>query len=73
MKSYLFLVFLILFSNCKKKQIVEVNDCDTIGNYYENKEHYIKREFVTDDGEIDYKKLFQKYKGSETICNPLKE
>ncbi len=71
--KFIFLLILILFSNCKKKQFSDVNECDTIGNYYENKEHFIKREFVNDDGEVDYKKLFQKYKGKETICNPLKD
>lgn len=58
--------------NCRKKYTnVEINDCDTIGNYYENGEHYIKRELVTDDGVIDYNKMLNNFKGHNTVCNPL--
>ncbi len=69
----LILFALISVASCKKKESTDINDCDSIGNYYEDKTHFIKREFVTDDGVIDYKKLMEKYKGRDTVCNPLKD
>jgi hypothetical protein len=54
-----------------KNTTLEINDCDTIGNYYEDGEHYIKRELVTDDGVIDYNKMLDNYKGRKAVCNPL--
>ncbi len=58
--------------NCnKKKTNIDINDCDTIGNYYENGEHYIRRDLFNDDGVIDYNKMLDSYKGRHTACNPL--
>lgn len=77
MKKFFFytVICLLLFQiNCnKKKAKIDINDCDTIGNYYENGEHYIKRDLVTDDGVIDYSKMLDTYKGHNTVCNPLNE
>ena len=65
------LICLILFQANKKN--IDINDCDTIGNYYEDGEHYIKRDLVTDDGVIDYNKMLDSYKGRKTVCNPLND
>ena len=69
------LICLILFqANCnRKKKNIDINDCDTIGNYNEDGEHYIKRDLVTDDGVIDYNKMLDSYKGRKTVCNPLND
>ncbi|MBK7058406.1 MAG: hypothetical protein IPH52_25830 [Leptospiraceae bacterium] len=50
---------------------IDINDCDSIGNYYENGEHYIRRDLFNDDGVIDYNKMLESYKGRNTVCNPL--
>ncbi|MDX1959368.1 MAG: hypothetical protein SFU98_12395 [Leptospiraceae bacterium] len=50
----------------------EINECDTMGNYYEDGEHYINREFVNDDGTLDYKKQFEKSKQQNHDCYPTK-
>ena len=69
---YLLLGLIVMQVNCsKKKSRVEINDCDTIGNYYENGEHYIRRDLFNDDGVIDYNKMLESYKGRNTACNPL--
>jgi hypothetical protein len=75
MKTFAFILIaclILLQADCmKKKDSVPINDCDTIGNYYENGEHYIRRDLVTDDGVIDYNKMLDSYKGRKTVCNPL--
>ncbi|MBP9887343.1 MAG: hypothetical protein KBF93_13660 [Leptospiraceae bacterium] len=69
---YILISLILVQANCnRKKNNVEINDCDTIGNYYENGEHYIRRDLVTDDGVIDYNKMLDSYKGRKTVCNPL--
>jgi hypothetical protein len=73
MRIFLILVIIISTTYCKKKVVEDINECDTIGNFYEDKDHYIRREYVSDEGVIDLKKMLQKYKGRETICNPLNE
>lgn len=63
---------ILIQADCReKKKFIDINDCDTIGNYYENGEHFIKRDLVTDDGVIDYNKMLESYKGRKTVCNPL--
>lgn len=69
---YLIISLIVIQANCNRtKSKVDINDCDTIGNYYENGEHYIRRDLVTDDGVIDYNKMLDSYKGRKTVCNPL--
>ncbi len=71
---YLLLSFLFIQINCHKKKTnldIDINECDTIGNYYENGEHYIRRDLFNDDGVIDYNKMLDSYKGRNTACNPL--
>ncbi|MCB1179307.1 MAG: hypothetical protein KDK36_17130 [Leptospiraceae bacterium] len=61
-------------SFCKKKRInQEIRDCDTMGNYYEDGEHYISREFVDDEsGSLNYEKLFEKMDRKNSKCDPEK-
>lgn len=72
----LFIVLLIAFSltDCRKKKIFneDIDECDSIGNYYEENSHYINRNIVTDEGVIDYKKLLHSYHGKGSVCNPDK-
>lgn len=72
----LFIVLLIAFSfiGCKKKKLFneDIDECDSVGNYYEDSSHYINRNIVTDEGVIDYKKLFHNYHGKGSVCNPDK-
>jgi hypothetical protein len=76
-KNNYIIIFLFAFSvtiGCKRKVTVyneDINPCDSIGNYYEESEHFIKRDLVTDEGVINYEKLFDRYKGRHTECNPL--
>ncbi|HMV42840.1 MAG TPA: hypothetical protein PK079_11700 [Leptospiraceae bacterium] len=77
MKKILFLLTIglaLLQTNCNSKyKTVDINDCDTIGNYYENGEHFIRRDLFNDDGVIDYNKMLKSYKGRDTECNPLNQ
>jgi hypothetical protein len=50
----------------------EIKECDTMGNYYEDGEHYINREFLKDDGTLDYKKQFEMSKQQNHDCYPTK-
>ena len=71
---YLILGLVLSQANCGKKKShanIDINDCDSIGNYYENGEHYIRRDLFNDDGVIDYNKMLESYKGRNTVCNPL--
>ena len=64
-KKALFTGFLcILFIlACKKKKAFshDIQECDPIGNYYEDGNHYISRDIVTDDGVINYEEMFYRY------------
>ncbi|HNH07537.1 MAG TPA: hypothetical protein PK683_03475 [Leptospiraceae bacterium] len=66
-----FLAVCIILAGCKKKYINEdIPECDSFGNYYENGEHYISREFLTESGSLDYKKLFDKSRQQNSNCYP---
>ncbi len=66
-----FLIACILLAGCKKKHTNEdIPECDSFGNYYENGDHYISREFLTESGSLDYKKLFDKSKQQNSNCYP---
>ena len=73
MKVYrLLILFLFLFMGCEEKHIIEdVEECDTMESYYEGGEHYINREFVTEEGILDYQKQFEKSKSKNSKCNPV--
>lgn len=61
----------IFFFNCKEsKYSDDIEDCNAIGDYYDNGTHYIRRDLVTDDGTIDYKKLLEDTKPTNSECYP---
>jgi len=68
-----FFIILFLFSGCLKKQdSQDIEDCDNIANYYEDGEHYIRRDLVTDEGVLDRKKLFEDTINGKSECYPVK-
>jgi hypothetical protein len=46
----------------------EIDPCDPIKNYYDGKTHYIEREFVREDGTLDYDLMFEKLKPESSPC-----
>ncbi|MCC6274975.1 MAG: hypothetical protein IT569_03895 [Leptospiraceae bacterium] len=72
-KSSLFGLAILLLPVCKKKYLNEdIDECDSISNLYEDGNHYIRRDLVTDEGVIDYQKLLEAYKQKNSRCYPAK-
>lgn len=72
---YLSLLILLgsLFQGCRKQMYnQDLQDCDNIADYYEEGEHFIRRDLVTDDGVVDRKKLFAESKEKNSECFPTK-
>lgn len=70
-----FMVFSILALSfltvdCKNRQVQDIEDCNPIADYYEKGIHYIRRDLVTDDNTIDYKKLFEGTRREASECFP---
>ncbi len=54
--------------------IEEFHPCDPVLNYYENNKHFFYKEYLKDDGTIDYKKLLESQKRlDQSPCDPLKD
>lgn len=65
-----------------KKISQDIKECDDVANYYDDGDHYIRRDLVTEgiyseDRElateynvIDYQKLFEAYDLHKSKCNP---
>jgi hypothetical protein len=52
--------------------IQEFHPCDPLYNYYENKKHYIDKDLLTDEGNIDYLKIIESQtKLYKSPCDPL--
>jgi len=67
----LLLLLTLLFIGCEEKHVIEdVEECDEMGSYYEGGEHYISREFITEEGVMDYKKQFDKSQIQNSKCYP---
>ncbi len=75
-------------NNIFKKSIKieqDIQDCDNVGDYYNDGSHYIRRDLVTEgiyaaDKElateynvIDYQKLFEAYDLKKSKCNPARK
>ena len=72
MNNRLLFLAVFLLIGCEEKHVIEdVEECDTMGSYYENGEHYIDRHFVTEEGVMDYKKQFEKSEFKNSKCNPV--
>ena len=48
----------------------QIEECNPVADFYENGAHYIRRDLVTDDGNIDYKKLLEETKPENSNCYP---
>ncbi len=66
-RTYSYGVFYLKIS-CREKN--EIEDCNPVADYYDGSAHYIRRDLVTDDGNIDYKKLLEDTDPTNSICNP---
>lgn len=66
--SFCVVVFFSL--DCKNRQVQDIEDCNPIADYYEKGVHYIRRDLVTDDNTIDYKKLFDGTRREASECFP---
>jgi hypothetical protein len=74
-KYWVFLFFILfVLIDCKESRAKqEIEECDTMGNYYEGGDHYISREFYNDEeGTLRYDKLFEKSDRRNALCNPHK-
>jgi hypothetical protein len=56
--------------NCRPNPDKEIDKCNPIADYYEKGAHYIRRDLLTDDGTIDYKKLLEDTKPENSECYP---
>ncbi|WP_246047029.1 hypothetical protein [Leptospira ognonensis] len=54
--------------SCREKD--PMDPCNPIADYYDGKTHYIRRDLVTDDGNLDYKKLLEDAKPENSECYP---
>jgi hypothetical protein len=66
-RSYSFGVFYIKIS-CRDNDAID--ECNPIADYYDKGSHYIRRDLVTDDGNLDYKKLLEDTKPENSECYP---
>ena len=70
----LVLLLAALSSGCRKKFFSsDIQDCDNTANYYEDGEHFIRRDMVTDDGVIDRQKMFDELRTGNVDCHPVKK
>lgn len=45
--------------------------CDPLSNVYKGEKHYIDRQFVKDDGTLDYGAMFKSDRVQSSPCDPL--
>ena len=65
-------LLVFFFIGCEEKHVIEdVEECDTMESYYEGGEHYINRNFITEEGTLDYNKHFEKSESKNSKCNPV--
>lgn len=46
----------------------DIDPCDPVKNYYDGKTHYIERDFVKEDGTLDYDLMFEKLDPEASPC-----
>lgn len=68
--SAIILSLVFIFLHCKRGLSEDIQDCNPIADYYEKGTHYIRRDLVTDDNTLDYKKLFEDTKPQASECYP---
>lgn len=85
-KGYILIIFFSFFLFCSKRELkknfitniyyfffpkIEFESCDPFYSYYENGTHYFYDENLTNDGTIQYRKLFELKNLEKNPCNPL--
>ncbi|MBE7436879.1 MAG: hypothetical protein HS115_00375 [Spirochaetales bacterium] len=51
-----------------------IDPCDPVANYYQpGGAHYIERDFVKDDGTLDYQRYFDSQKPGASPCDPIRK
>jgi len=66
-RSYKFGLVYVRVS-CREKD--PIDPCNPIADYYDGSTHYIRRDLVTDDGNLVYKKLLEDTKPENSECYP---
>ena len=54
------------------EETTEMNPCDPVANLYEGGHHYIERDYVKEDGTLDFNRWFKSRKVESSPCDPLK-
>ncbi len=47
------------------------NVCDPTSSLYIKDQHYISRDYVTEDGTVDYARWFESRKAQSSPCDPI--
>lgn len=69
----------LMFPHCAYLDLVfgeepTLDPCDPVANYYQaDGAHYIERDFVKDDGTLDYQRYFDSQKAGASPCDPLRK
>ncbi len=50
-----------------------IDPCDPVTNIYEGEKHYIERDYLKEDGTLDYEKYFKSRESETSPCDPLKK
>lgn len=69
-RKAIFLLLLVVLNVCKKGYNEDIQDCNPVADYYEQGNHYIRRDLVKDDNTLDYKKLLEETKPQTSECYP---
>lgn len=74
----LVLICLLFLVSCDKIRHLRgkstpIDPCDPISNYYDGDTHYIERDFVTDDKNIDQNRLLEAQRIQNSPCDPLRK
>jgi hypothetical protein len=72
----LFFLFPFLLISCDAilspfASLQEIDPCDPASNTYADKKHFIERDFLNEDRQIDYKKMFKIGDKRSSLCDPL--
>lgn len=68
---------LLLLTGCNDLSIpffhrtVPPEPCDPASSLYQGDNHYIDREMLDEEGQVDYRKLFQAVRPESSPCDPL--
>ena len=74
----IFPAFLVCFSACREfeqafmAEDTEIDPCDPTSSTYHGYAHFIERDFLSEDGTLDYEKWFEKRYPGASACNPIK-